>query len=303
MLVCFDIGASRIKAACAERPGALRPLGDRPTPRDDETAFLDAMQALIAPVLAQARAISIAIAGVADPEDWRLRIANIPCLDGKSLVALSQERFGLRTFLANDADCFALAEAQSGAARGHRNVFGIILGTGIGGGLILDGRIVQGTGGFAGEWGHGPVLHEGMRVQGCAVPLYRCGCGLDGCLDTLGARGLERLHTDLGGAPADAPAILAGWHRNEAAARRTGDVWLELLAGPLAMVLNVTGASVVPAAGGLAKAEGLVAALDKRVQARVLRRRPAALVVPAQNEVEPGLVGASVLGFQELQDA
>lgn len=299
MLICFDIGASRIKAALATGPGVLRPLGERPTPREDQAAFLQAMADLAGPVRGGLRGVSIAIAGVADPADWRLRIANIPCLDGQNLIALTEAKLGLRTVLANDADCFALAEAQTGAGRGHRNVFGIILGTGIGGGLVLDGKIVRGAGGFAGEWGHGPVLHQGMRVQGIEVPVHRCGCGLMGCLDMFGARGLERLHVELGGAAAEAPEILAGWVQGDLAAERTVDLWLEVLAGPLAMVLNVTGASIVPAGGGLAKVTELVAALDRLVQARVLRRSGAALVVPAQHALEPGLIGASVLGFQE----
>lgn len=299
MLICFDIGASRIKAALASGPGELRALGDRSTPRDDLDAFMATMADLLEPVRPGLRGISIAIAGVADPADWRMRIANIPCLDGRNLIALSEERLGLRTVLANDADCFALAEARTGAGRGHQNVFGIILGTGIGGGLVLDGKIVRGAGGFAGEWGHGPVLREGMRVQGAEIAVHRCGCGLTGCLDMLGARGLERLHGELGGSAADAPDILSGWARGEDAARRTVEIWLDLLSGPLAMVLNVTGASVVPAGGGLARATALVGALDALVQARVLRRAKGALVVPALHRLEPGLVGASVLGFQE----
>jgi N-acetylglucosamine kinase len=102
--------------------------------------------------------IAISIAGVVDPVSGRGTVANIPCIDGIALGPALEGRLGLPVLVLNDADCFAMAEAQAGAGRGHASVFGIILGTGVGGGLVIDGRLVSGAGGFAGEWGHGPVI-------------------------------------------------------------------------------------------------------------------------------------------------
>ncbi len=207
---------------------------------------------------------------------------------------------GVPVRVANDADCFTLAEAMSGAGQGHRTVFGIILGTGVGGGLVIDGRIHAGFGGAAGEWGHAPVLRTRSAGAEKDIPHWPCGCGQSGCLDTLaGARGLERLDAHLNGPVRTSRAILAAWAVAEGSARRTVEVWLDLVSAPLAMILNVVGAGIVPVGGGLSNDAGLIEALDRAVQARVLVPRPGALVVPARHRVEPGLIGASYL-FADL---
>jgi N-acetylglucosamine kinase len=232
---------------------------------------------------------------VVDPESGVLKVANIPCLDGRRVGAELSAALGLPVWVFNDADCFALAEARQGAGRGHRNVFGVILGTGVGGGLVLDGRIVTGSGGYAGEWGHGPV------VNGAVVPRFACGCGLEGCLDTVGgARGIERLHAHLHGEMLDSVTLLKRWRSGDPAMVHTVEVWADVVGGPLAMVLNVVGASVVPVGGGLANEPALIAVLDTAVRARVLRVADGPLLRVAELQVEPGLVGAALAGEAEL---
>ncbi|MDZ7907544.1 MAG: ROK family protein [Gemmobacter sp.] len=243
--------------------------------------------------------MAISIAGCIDPGTGRMRIANIPCLDGRVLVADLEAALGLPVWIGNDADCFALAEAGSGAGQGHRTVFGVILGTGVGGGLVIDGRLVTGAGGFAGEWGHGPV--QDSRPLGRVLPRLTCGCGQVGCLDPIGsARGIERLHAHLHGVALGSEAIIAHWQAGMAAASETVAIWLEVMAGPLAMVLNVVGATVVPVGGGLGRARPLVAALDGAVAARRLWQAPGPVVVPAALQGEPGLIGASHGGWASL---
>lgn len=294
MLICFDIGGSRIKAARARDGGAVEPLGDAATPRDDFASFVGVLGGFL--FGRAARGVAISIAGVVDPDSGVLKVANIPCLDGRTVGADLSAALGLPVWVFNDADCFALAEARQGAGRGHRNVFGVILGTGVGGGLVLDGRIVTGSGGYAGEWGHGPA------VNGAVVPRFACGCGLEGCLDTVGgARGIERLHAHLYGEALDSVTLLQHWRAGDTSAARTVAVWADLLGGPLAMVLNVVGASVVPVGGGLANEPALIAVLDAAVRARVLRVADGPLLRVAELRVEPGLVGAALAGHAELR--
>ena len=292
MILCFDIGGSRIKAGRAGADGAVMPLGAVPTPADDFPAFVQALAGFAG---AWTKGIAISIAGVVDPESGRLKVANIPCLNGRALAAELGTVLNLPVWVFNDADCFTLAEAGLGAGRGHRNVFGIILGTGVGGGLVMDGRIVTGAGGYAGEWGHGPVVNAAL------APWFACGCGLKGCLDTVGgARGLERLHRHLHGMDLDSVALLGAWQTGDAAASRTVNLWRDLLAGPLAMVLNVVGSSIVPVGGGLANVPALIAVLDRAVRDRVLRATDRPLLVPAGLAVEPGLMGAALAGLGAL---
>jgi N-acetylglucosamine kinase len=178
-------------------------------------------------------------------------------------------------------------------------VFGVILGTGVGGGLVVDGRIVNGAGGFAGEWGHGPVAATSAGHPPVSIPRFACGCGQVGCVDTIGAaRGIERLHQHVHGIAATSTEIIAGWEAGDSRAARTVDVWVDLVASPLALVLNVVGASVVPVGGGLSNAPALIGLLDRTVRQRILRRTDAPLVVPGQCRVEPGLIGAAILGLR-----
>lgn len=289
MILCFDIGGSRIKAATSEG-GRLSPLGDTPTPTDDFSAFTSAIARFADG--RQPAAIAISIAGVVDPETQRLRVANIPCADGRRLGPDLESLLNLPVLILNDADCFAMAEATQGAGQGHRTVFGIILGTGVGGGLVIEGRPVSGPGGFAGEWGHGPVART--QVDGVTLPAFACGCGLTGCLDAVcSARGIERLHLTLHGATVTSEALLQGWQSGDPQARKTVEIWRAILAPPLAMILNTVGASIVPVGGGLSNVPALIAHLDEAVRAMILRRTDGPLVVPALCRIEPGLIGAA----------
>ncbi len=277
MVLAFDIGGSRIRAA---RDG--KGLGEVSTP-GEAAAFFAALQGFLRP---EDRVVAISIAGVLDPDNHRIKVANIPCIDGRALAPELAQVLGRRVVVLNDADCFALAEVAVGAARGHRNVFGVILGSGVGGGLVIGGQVVQGAGGFAGEWGHGPVIRE---------PAFPCGCGQTGCLDTVGsARGLERLHQHLTGEVIGSVEVIRRW-RAGMAAPAVG-LWLELVAGQLAMVVNLVGCSIVPVGGGLANDRALIAALDRAVRARILRRVDQPLVVVAEAGPDAGLIGAAFAG-------
>jgi N-acetylglucosamine kinase len=175
-------------------------------------------------------------------------------------------------------------------------VFGLILGTGVGGGLVIDGRLVNGPGGFAGEWGHGPVVAPPLGMS-----RFPCGCGQTGCLDTVGgARGLERLHLALHRQSSDSRAIVKAWQAGDAAAERTVACWVDLLRGPLAMLVNTVGAAILPVGGGLANSAALIARLDAAVRAAILRKTDAPIVVPGQSGAEPGLIGAAWLGLDKL---
>jgi N-acetylglucosamine kinase len=279
MGISFDIGGSRIRAA---RGGVT--LGEVTTPGDAQ-AFVAAMGSFLTP---RDRALAVSIAGVVDPKTQRIKVANIPCIDGRALGPELEQALGRRVLVLNDADCFALAEVAMGAARGCRNVFGIILGSGVGGGLVIDGRIVQGAGGFAGEWGHGPVIRD---------PAFACGCGQVGCLDTVGsARGLERLHQHLTGEVIGSVEVIRRWRGGREA--KAVNLWLEMVSGQLAMVVNLVGAEVVPVGGGLSNDRALIAALDRAVRARILRKVDQPLVVVAEAGPDAGLIGAAFAGAQ-----
>lgn len=293
-LHCFDIGGSTIKSGTVDAAGEVRAGARVATPLHDFEAFAAAVETLIE---GGSTPVALAVPGPVDPDTGRIRCANVPCIDGRPLAADLGTVLGRPVVVANDADCFALAEALRGAGRGHRIVFGIILGTGVGGGIVIDGRPLAGTGGVAGEWGHGPITATRAGSPPAEVPRFRCGCGLTGCVNTVGgARGLERLHVHLHGAQVSSTAILADWATGAPAATRTVDVWADLVADPLALAVNLLGPAVAPVGGGLGTVPALVARLDAAVRARVMRRSGGAILVPAACR-EPGLVGAGLLAL------
>ncbi|MEQ8598612.1 MAG: ROK family protein [Devosia sp.] len=301
MITCFDIGGTTIKAATATGPDALVALGRVPTPRDDFDAFAAAIAGLIEQGGAPTGSpLSISVTGVVDPESGLTTVANIPCIDGRNLAGDLGARLGCQVLVANDADCFALAEAFAGAGRGHRVVFGAILGTGVGGGIVADGRLFRGGGGLSGEWGHGTAVATRVSVAPFDMPHLPCGCGLEGCVDTVGgARGIEKLHKHLHGADLPSTEIVTQWESGDAQAGQTLDLYVALVSLPLALTVNIVGPDIIPVGGGLGNAHGLVARLDAAVRGRILRTIDRPLVVPAQLTVDAGLIGAASLAYSE----
>jgi N-acetylglucosamine kinase len=303
---CVDIGGSFMKFAVSPEPGVLVPLDKVATPAADWDGLASSLAALIQRHSAAGHAnspLALSIAGLIDPRDGVATSANIPCITGRRIGDELSAILGRPVLAANDADCLTLAEANEGAGKGHSVVFCAIMGTGIGGGLAIDGRLVRGAGGVTGEWGHGPIINTTVELEGetLHIPRFSCGCGQSGCADTVGgARGIERLHHFLYRCEETSHHILENWQAGEARAAKTVALWLELIADPLALSVNVTGASIVPVGGGLASVAPLMEALDKAVRKRILNRFDQPLVTPALRQEDGGLVGAAVLGHQSI---
>jgi N-acetylglucosamine kinase len=264
-----------------------------PTPHTSWGDFVATLRRLIEADGGAAR-IGISIAGAADSATGIALAANVPVVTGHRVESEVAEVLGIPVRVGNDADCFALAEAMVGAGRGLPIVFGAILGTGVGGGLVINGRMVRGAHGVTGEWGHAPLLAEAVAARG--IPVVRCGCGQTGCLDSYGsARGLERIHMALAGETRSSRAITEAWHAGDVEATKSVEAFVELVAGPLSMIVNTIGPSIIPVGGGLSSDSVLLGAIDEAVRARVLGRYQAPLVVPGQTRGASGLIGAAML--------
>lgn len=306
MAFCVDIGGSFIKFGRAYGPGRIAVEAQVPTPARSWPDFEAVLAELIGRHGGDRLGVPLAISttGLFDKRTGQVSAANIACFAGHDMAGELSHRLGRKVLIANDADSFALGEANVGAGRGHGVVMCIILGTGVGGGLVVDGRLVQGAGGVTAEWGHGAILRSEITLprsgETLSVPRLDCGCGKKGCADTIGgARGLERLHRHLCEQECTSHQILDQWEEGGAAATRTVDVYLELLGEPLAFAVNITGASVVPVGGGLAARIRLLDALDALVRSKTLNAYPAPLIVPGHFSSNGGLIGISVLAAQQ----
>lgn len=182
-----------------------------------------------------------------------------------------------------------------GVAADSEVVFGIVLGSGIGGGLIVNRRIIVGRSGFSGEWGHGNQI-EG-DLERFRLTRRECGCGSGVCLDLFGAGlGLANIYEDYSGIGSNAQDIVERWERGEATATAAIDTYIRLVSRQLTVVANVLDPHLMPVGGGLSNAPRLIAALDTAVRAKSLGSHPEPLIVPGKYNRSGCLLGASLLG-------
>jgi fructokinase len=180
--------------------------------------------------------------GVIDPRTGVLKNSNTLCLNGNPIRDDLRSALGVEARVANDANCFALAEAMFGAGRNRRVVVGLILGTGCGGGVVVDGRVLDGLHGIAGEWGHNPICGE-------RTPCY---CGRSGCVETvISGPALERFYRARSGRRARMPEVVARAAKGEAAARATLRRLQSRFGEAIAAVINILDPDAVIIGGGV----------------------------------------------------
>lgn len=180
--------------------------------------------------------------GAVDPSTQALKNSNTTCLIGRPLHSDLSSALGREVVTANDANCCALAEATLGSARGEPVVFGVILGTGVGGGIVVDGRVLNGRHGIAGEWGHNPILGE----------THPCYCGRCGCVETvIAGPSLERFYRDQGGDSVRLPEIVRRATAGEDRAKQTLERLQMKFAEALAAVLNILDPDAIVIGGGV----------------------------------------------------
>jgi len=251
MRIGIDLGGTKIEAAALDAAGAIMIRQRAPTPVGDYAGTLAVIAALIASVEAQAG--EIGSVGVATPGALSLRTgliknANSTVLNGRPLDRDLSALLNRPVRIENDANCFALSEAADGAGAGGRVVFGVILGTGVGGGLVVDGRLVSGRNRIAGEWGHNPLPWP----RADELPGPACYCGKKGCIETfLAGPSLARNYIEQTGIAHDAETIAAAAEAGEPAAVACLDLFSDRLARGLASVINIVDPDVIVLGGGL----------------------------------------------------
>lgn len=251
MRIGVDLGGTKTELIALGDDGAVRLRRRAPTPAGDYAATV----ALIAGMVAQAErelgvraSVGIGTPGSQSPVDGCMRNANSTCLNGRPLKQDVEAALGRAVRLANDANCFALSEAVDGAGRGADVVFGVILGTGVGGGVVVHGRVLQGANGVAGEWGHNP-LPPGDDTGGHAPACY---CGRHGCVETwLSGPALAADHLRISGETAVPERIVARAAVGDAACEATLQRYEARLARALAGVINLLDPDVIVLGGGL----------------------------------------------------
>ncbi len=259
--VGVDLGGTKIDAVAMAPDGAILARRRQPTPRGDYPGTLEAISALVRDLEREAGAtarVGVGMPGVISPATGLVKNANSVWLNGRDLARDLAAVLPRPLRFANDANCFALSEATDGAAAGLRCVFGVIVGTGTGGGVVVDGRVLTGPNAIAGEWGHNALPWP--RAEAGEVPGPPCYCGLSGCIETyISGPGLARDHAEVTGEGLEPEAIVQRAAAGDAAAEATLCRYEERMARALAAVMNLIDPDAIVLGGGLSQLDRLYA--------------------------------------------
>jgi fructokinase len=255
----IDLGGTKIEGVVLAEDGTeiarARVATERERGYDHVVGRIADVFAALRAHVPECRRIGIGTPGSLSARDDTLKNSNTTCLNGRPLRADLARRLGVEIVMENDANCFALAEARAGAARGARVAFGVILGTGVGGGIVVDGRVWTGPQHVAGEWGHHRIADDGPP----------CYCGQRGCVETfLSGPALERAHVAAGGGACGATEVARRAAAGDAVAAVVVARYVERFGRALANVVNILDPDVVVLGGGLSNLDALY---DRGVEA------------------------------------
>lgn len=295
MRLGIDLGGTKIEVIALDEHGKTLARRRIATPQGDYAATLAAIAGLVAAVeieTGRTGTIGVGIPGAESPEDGLVRNANSTCLIGRPLNRDLGERLGRPVRLANDANCFALSEAVDGAGRGADVVFGVILGTGVGGGIVVHGRVLVGPNAIAGEWGHNPLPRPGPDD----LPAPPCYCGRTGCIETyLCGPGLAADHRRRGGEALTPEQIVAAAAQGDAACEATLVRYEERLGRALAGVINLLDPDVIVLGGGLSGIGRLYERLPETCRPHVFSDGFRTRILPPVHGDSSGVRGAAWL--------
>lgn len=291
----IDLGGTKIEVIALGAAGQELARHRVPTPQGDYAATLAAVVGLVERVereTGRRGTVGVGTPGALSRVSGLIKNANSTCLIGEPLKDDLQALLGREVRVANDANCFALSEAVDGAGRGAQVVFGVILGTGVGAGIVVNGRALDGANGIAGEWGHNPL----PLPAGDDLPLPACYCGRAGCIETyLSGPGLAMDHARCSGELARPEGIVAGAAEGDPACEASLARYEQRLARALAGVINILDPDVIVLGGGLSNIERLYQRVPRLWCPHVFSDHVATRLVRARHGDSSGVRGAAWL--------
>jgi fructokinase len=290
MRVGVDVGGTKIAAIVLDANGEaiFRTRIDTPKAYDEVLASIHGIVSRCESECGAAAGVGIGMPGSQSPRTHLWRNCNMAFVNGRPFAADLAGVLGRPMRIENDANCFALSEAVGGAGDGHAVVYALTLGTGLGGGLVVDGRVRHGPNAVAAEIGHVPIVVP----EGSPAPCY---CGGLGCAESyVSGTGMARDHREVTGEALSSPQIIAAMQAGDPQAKATFDRMTDRLARLIGMLANVLDPDVVVLGGGLSTVEGLVERVGDAMPAYVFGREASPLVVLGRT-TESGARGAALL--------
>ena len=298
-----DLGGTKIEALAIDGRGRELLRRRIATPREDYAATVRAVADLVGGIeaeLGRGGSVGIGIPGTVSPATGLIKNANSTWLIGRPFDRDLAAALARPVRLANDANCLALSESVDGAAAGAHCVFGVILGTGVGGGLAVGARPLIGRNAIAGEWGHNPLPWRRDDER----PGPPCYCGKHGCIETfLSGPGLERDYAAATGSRAPAAEIARQADTGDAAAAAALDRYIDRLARGLAHVINIVDPDAMVLGGGVSNIAQLYEEVPRRLPEYVFSDRVDTVLVQARHGDSSGVRGAAWLWAEDELDA
>ncbi|WP_380181067.1 N-acetylglucosamine kinase [Kalamiella sp. sgz302252] len=299
----FDVGGSKIALGVYNERREQIWSKRLPTPTQDYALLLDRLAALTEEAdlfCGERGSVGIGIPGLPIPDEGTVFTANIPAAQGQRLQADLSARLGREVRIDNDANCFALSEAWDEEFRAYPVVLGLILGTGVGGGLIINGRPLTGRNFVAGEFGHMRLPLDALEVLGHDVEQPVCGCGKRGCIEPwLSGPGFSRLWRLHYQSDLSAPAIASRYYQQDKQAVAHTERYQALLAVCLANWLTLVDPHLVVVGGGLSGFNALYDGLEQQVARHLLPRAKPPRIAKARHGDAGGTRGAAFLHIQD----
>ena len=296
-----DLGGTKIEAIVIGADGVIEARLRRATPRFDYDATVAAVAGVVEELdqgAGRRYTVGVGTPGAVDPVTGLMKNCNSTWLNGRPLLRDLIHRLGERVRIANDADCFALSESVDGEATEARIAFGVILGTGVGGGIVVDGKLLRGRNGITGEWGHTPLPY--LRADPLAdqelerrLGDRRCYCGRDNCVETfLSGPGLAATHNALWDEEREPRSIAAA---ADPRSERTLEVFHRQLGRSLAQIINILDPDVIVLGGGLSLIESIYRRVPELWCDYVFSDKVATRLRPALHGAAGGVRGAAWL--------
>lgn len=300
MLYGFDIGGTKIELAVFNEKLEKLYSERVDTPKDSYEQWLSVIVNLVKKAdekFGEKGTVGLGLPGFVNHETGLAEITNIRVADNKPILKDLSECLGREVKAENDANCFALSEAWAEENQQYRGVLGLILGTGFGGGLVIDGKIYSGQIGMAGELGHIQLNYHALKLLGWDnAPIYECGCGNHACLDTyLSGRGFELLYRDLKGESLSAKDIIQRFYAQDQSAVDFVEVFIELAAISIGNIITALDPHLIVLGGGLSNFDYLYEALPKALPKHLMRSAKVPAIKKAKYGDSGGVRGAAAL--------
>jgi len=292
----IDLGGTKIEIIALADDGRELLRRRIATPKEDYRGILDSISQLVAgaeSALGERGTVGIGTPGSISRATGLLRGSNSLCLNGKPIQSDIEALLRRSVRITNDANCFALSEATDGGGAGAEVVFGVILGTGVGGGVVVRGQVLTGPNAIAGEWGHNPLPWPRDDER----PGAACFCGHSGCIETfLSGPGVERDHRAVSGQELSSLDIAARAAAGDAACEATMRRYDERLARALAHLINILDPDVIVLGGGMSNVARLYANVPELWRSWVFSDRVDTRLVKHVHGDSSGVRGAAWLG-------